>query len=127
MAVLDTTFLIAIERGDETAQRLYEDLVERGEPLRVPAAVWVEYLSPMKPAERRRAREMLEGATLIEPFERATADEAIEIQFELLGEGRRLGWHDLQVAATARSHREAIVSNDAALASVPGVETQRHE
>lgn len=127
MAVLDTTFLIALERGDTATERIYGALLERSEPVRVPAAVWVEYLAPMVPSDRRRARETLGSAVVFEPFDKERADEAVDLQHELLGDGRRLGWHDLQVAATARSLREPLFSNDVSLSDVPGVETRRHD
>jgi predicted nucleic acid-binding protein len=126
VAILDTTFLIALERGDASARRLYESFIERGQAIRVPAAVWVEYLSPMSAALRRKARSTLEGAVIFEAFDRDLAEEAVDLQHELFGAGRRLGWHDLQVAATARLKREELVSNDAALLDLPGIETVTH-
>jgi predicted nucleic acid-binding protein len=126
LVVLDATFLIALERGDAGAARAYASFVDAGKAIRIPAAVWVEYLSPMDAATRRKARATLEEATLFEPFHREVADEAVDLQHELLRSGRRIGWHDLQVAATARLHREPLISNDATLADLPGVETQRH-
>lgn len=126
MVVLDTTFLIALERGDKKAAQLYDELLSAGEAIRVPAAVWVEYLSPMDAAVRRKARSTLEGAALFEAFDRETADEAVDLQNELFAAGRRLGWHDVQIAALARLKREPLVSNDAALADLPGIETRPH-
>lgn len=120
------TSLIALERGDRSAHGLADELVQAGQALRVPAAVWVEYLAPMAPGVRRRARSTLEGSIVFEPFDRDAADEAVDLQHELLGEGRRLGWHDAQVAATARLKREPLVSNDVAMQDLPGVETRGH-
>lgn len=126
MVVLDTTFLIALERGEKAAQRVYDDLTASGQAIRVPAAVWVEYLAPMDASVRRKARAMLDGAVIFEPFDREAADEAVDLQHELLAAGRRLGWHDVQVASTARLKREPIVSNDAGMSDLPGVRTLSH-
>lgn len=126
LVVLDTTFLIALERAEKAAQALYERLLDEGAAMRVPAAVWVEYLAPMDAATRRKARSTLEDSVIFEPFSREAADEAADLQHELLAVGRRLGWHDLQVAATARLHREPLVTRDDALQGLPGIETVAH-
>jgi predicted nucleic acid-binding protein len=126
VVVLDTSFLIALERDVVTAWGRMDALQTARSPLRVPAAVWVEYLFPMAPAERSRAVGVLEASVTFEPFTRALADEAARLQNVLREAGTLLGWHDLQVATTALHHGEAVVSNDAGFARVPGLETLTH-
>ena len=122
MTVLDTSFLIHLERGDTKAESLLRELEARSDPVRVPAAAWVEFLSTFPPGPRGEAVRRLEGSVSFEPFSRETADEAARLQFELLREGRGLGWHDLQVAATALYLRETLVSSDRAFRDLPGLD-----
>lgn len=126
MAVLDSTFLIAIERGTPAALARFAELKARREPMRVPAAAWVEYLSSFTPSTRAKASRILEESAIFEPFTRALADDAARIQFELRREGKVLGWHDLQIAATALAHNESLVSADAGFAIVPGLDVLAH-
>lgn len=124
MAVLDTSFLIAVERDRDWAVDLYVDLEAARAPLRIPAAVWVEYLYKLSPSNRSRAVHELERATIFEPFTRVLADEAARLQHELAREGAVLGWHDLQVATTALSYDEPLATRDAAFDRVAGLEVR---
>jgi predicted nucleic acid-binding protein len=126
MAVLDSTFLIEIERGAARATQLLAELLDAGEALRVPAAAWVEFLYRLTPQQRSKAARLLGPATRFEPFDRALADQAIEIQHALRTAGGLLSWHDLQIAATAVHHDEPLVTNDAAFERVPRLRTLRH-
>jgi predicted nucleic acid-binding protein len=45
MAVLDTSFLIDLERGRDAAQAAFHHLVEDHEPLRVPSQAALEYVA----------------------------------------------------------------------------------
>jgi predicted nucleic acid-binding protein len=121
MAVLDTTFLVSLEEAKETAEERYLDLQAGREPVRVPAAVWTEYLSGFPPRERDEARETLEAATSFEPFTRRMADESARLQHELMRAGDTLGWHDLQVATTALHYDEVLFSSDGRFEVVPGL------
>lgn len=121
MAVLDSSFLIDLAKGVPGATERLTELEDGAEPLRVPAAVWVEYLHTFPPATRREERQLLEAYVLFEPFSRSIADEAARLQHELQKDGARLGWHDLQVATTALHHDEPVVSRDEAFGRVPGI------
>lgn len=125
MAVLDTTFLVAVEKGQSDAEERYRELADRREALRVPGAVWTEYLSGFSPTERDRARDLLEATLAFEPFTRRMADEAARVQHELMRSGDPLGWHDLQVATTALHYDEMLVSSDKRFAAVPGLAWER--
>ncbi len=118
MAVLDTCFLIDLERENREAWQLLEVVSARREQLRIPSAVWVEYLASMPPEPRDRAVNELLNAATFEPFSRDLADEATLIQHNLFARGEPLGWHDLQVAATARWHHEPVVTRDTQFARV---------
>lgn len=126
MAVLDTTFLVAVEKAEPEAVDQYRDLEAGREAVRVPAAVWIEYCSGFGPKERDEARETLEAAVTFEPFTRRMADEAARIQHELMRSGDTLGWHDVQVATTALHYEEVLLSNDERFSSVPGLAVQGH-
>lgn len=126
MAVLDTTFLVAIEKAQPGALARYEELAEGREPVRLPAAAWTEYLSGFPPRDRDEARETLEAGVRFEPFTRRLADEAARMQSELMRSGDPLGWHDLQVAATALRYDEALLSSDTRFEAVPGLALEGH-
>lgn len=126
MAILDTTFLVAFERREPSAMRRSEALRDGASPLRVPAAVWIEYLASFSHAKRPAAARTLESSVLFEPLTRDIADGAARLQQELFTSGVRLPWHDLQVAATALHFNEPVVSNDAVFRRVPGVEVLGH-
>ena len=121
MAILDACFLVAIQRKDPGALRVWEALTGAAEPLTVPAAAWVEYLSFFGDASRAQAAKELEASVRFEAFSREAADEAARLQSELRRLGRPMGWHDLQVAATARLLRAEVVTTDDAFREVPGL------
>lgn len=125
MTVLDTSVLVGVERGDEAAQALVEELRSRGDEVRVPGAVWTEYLSGFDPLTREEARSTLEASVRFEPLTRALADEAARLQHELHVAGEPLGWHDLQVAVTALHYDEPVATRDEAFEVVPGLAVQR--
>lgn len=121
MTVLDTTVLVARSRNVPAAVEALQRNEEKGVPLRVPAAAWVEFLSVYDPAPRNAAVGALESMIRFEAFDRVLADEAIRLQHELLRSGRRLAWNDLQIAATALHYNEPLVSNDRGYDRVPGL------
>lgn len=112
---------MAVEAGADEAEDLLSDLRERGDALRIPGAVWTEYLSGFDPLPREEARAALEAEVTFEAFTRPLADEAARLQAELAGTGEPLGWHDLQVATTALHHDEPVATADAGFEAVPGL------
>lgn len=121
MTVLDTDFLVAIDLEDPAALALSRDLDRAGLPLRVPAAVWLEFFAGITPARREELQVELTRRTQFHAFGRAEADKAIVLWQQLERLGRPLAWHDLQVAATALALGEDLVSNDKAFRHVPGL------
>lgn len=126
MVVLDTTFLIALEQESPPARQRLRALEAEGAPLRVPAATWIEYLFALEPPRRAAAVARLEAGSSFQPVTREIADEAVRLQASLSRAGRRVAWHDLQVAATARYLREPLVTNDAAFRGIPDLELLDH-
>jgi predicted nucleic acid-binding protein len=124
MTVLDSSFLIEVERGTGPAMSLLRELETQADALRIPAAAWAEYLSTYAPTRRGKAVRELEASSTLEAFAREMADEAARLQSELMREGRGLAWHDLQVAATALYLRETLVTTDAAFRDLPGLDVR---
>lgn len=126
MAVLDSTFLIDLEEERPRALATFDKLVADAHALRIPAAVWTEYLSAMPPSERATAARTLERSATFVPYDRDLADVAARVQHDLATRGREMAWHDLQVAATALHYGEPVVSNDRAFKRVPGLDVMGH-
>lgn len=122
MAVLDTSFLIALERQEQKAQAKMNTLQDAGLPVLVPAAVWLEYLSGIPARIREQAARILAQGCDVVPFDQGLADRAVLWQDELMRQGKPLGWHDLQVAATALQRHEELVTYDQGFAAIPGIE-----
>lgn len=126
MAILDTTFLVALQRGEQAALDLLSEFRQFGAPLRVPAAVWVEYLSGFPPGSRSRVTQELTNSCVFEPFDRAQADAAARLQHELAKGGLPLSWHDLQIAATAFVAGEPLLTSDEGFQRVVGLDVRLH-
>ena len=121
MTVLDTSFLVDLERRVPGAVRTWQALMAGGARLRVPAAAWVEFLHILPPAARTKAEEELERHASFEPFSRELANLAVRLQHDLASQGRRAGWHDLQIACTAIHLGEDLVSSDAGFDAFAGL------
>ncbi|MEK6975178.1 MAG: PIN domain-containing protein [Candidatus Thermoplasmatota archaeon] len=121
MAVLDTNFLIALERQDPKAIAKVDDLVKSAAHLRIPAAAWVEYLSGVSSKRRHAAQADLDETCVFEPFTRDQAIIAVRLQLDLMERGARMSWNDLQIAAAALHFDEQVVSRDAAFDDVTGL------
>lgn len=126
MVVLDTTFLIALQGDDPEALAVLDELKADAEPLRVPAACWIEYLSAFPSSKQSLAARHLDASVMFEAFDRRRADVAVRLQSEQRRAGRTMAWHDVQIAATAMHCGEPLVTNDRAFQDVPGLETYPH-
>jgi len=126
MAVIDTTFLVALEKGSPAAKALNAEIRSSGQARRIPAAVWVEYLTGFPPMDRDNGQRALEGGGTFEAFTRNLADEAARLQFDLLRAGEPLAWHDLQIATTALHYGEPLITSDARFDGVPGLAVVAH-
>lgn len=113
---------MALDQGKPRADVLLGRLLDEEAPLRVPAAAWVEFLSGVNEAHRTASEAVLQAATLFHPFGVVEARAAVSIQSALRVAGRPLAWSDLQIAATAITLGEPLVSNDQAFRRVPGLD-----
>ena len=122
MAVLDTSYLIALSHKVPAAIRMQQRLEEGGDPLMVAAVSWMEFLAGIPDDRRAAAATLLGKAARLVPFEREAAEVAARIQHSLLVKGRRRGWNDLQVAATALVSGQPVVTMDRDFSGIPGLE-----
>ncbi len=121
MAVIDANLLIALEGRNVNAAARLSELLRVRQSLRLPAAAWIEYLAGVPHRVQPMVEADLDATTRFEPFDRPIAAVALRLQSDLLTKGKRLPWHDLQIAATAIHHGEPLVSNDTAFDRVPGL------
>lgn len=123
--ILDTTVLIAAERGrvDLTALR------ERDDDVCIAAITAAELLTGVERADgaRRAARqEFVDGVLALVPVEDYTLDVA-RVHARLLAyvqrEGKPRGAHDLIIAATAAATARGVMTTDskARFAELPGI------
>lgn len=121
MPVIDTSFLIRLTRGDAGCVRLSSQLATQRQALWIPAAVWAEFLAGFGPEDRAAARDILREAGTFAPFDQNVADMAAALQHNAMSSGKRRGWHDIQVAATALHLREPLVTTDQGFAGIDGL------
>lgn len=108
MPVLDTSFLIDLERGDPDAEAVLERLAADAEPLIVPAQVAIEYLSGIE--DRTVGLHMIDSSFLLSEVTREQVLEAARIAREAIGRGEFPGWADVQVAAVAILEATPVVT-----------------
>lgn len=111
MAVLDTSFLIDLERRPKRTHPALEALVDSAEPLIVPMAAAVELAQGSLDPE-------MAFAALDERFELRSFDREIALAGARLGAsahraGKHPGAADLQIAATALVARTYVVTSNA--------------
>ena len=109
--VLDTTFLIDLQRGRERALHVLEAMLDAEEDLVVPAQVAVEFLSGVK--DQAVALRRLEAAFTFAPADRDHALVAAELAREARARGAFPGWSDVNVAAHARLESTYVVTANA--------------
>lgn len=126
MAVLDTTALIDAERGLPAALQAIRKAQAAGEAVRIAAASWIEYLSPLSEGRRLDAIGRLLASASFEPMTRELSEAAAALQHTLLQRGEGLAWHDLQVAATALHYREPLLTRGRDFARVEGLLLQSY-
>lgn len=112
MPVLDTSFLIDVERRRKPAIAALEKLVESGESLLVPAPAAAEYLAGLK--DEVAGLHQLEVAFAVVPFGRTQLLEVARLARRAFGEGTFPGWVDVQVAALAVLENTYVVTADPA-------------
>jgi tRNA(fMet)-specific endonuclease VapC len=113
--ILDTSFLIDVLRGSEAVDSLVRSVDESGRAS-VSTISMMELwegvrLTDATESERTAVRELLDGLREV-PFDRACAIEAGTISATLQQSGRSIETADVQIAATARVHDEAVVTRN---------------
>jgi tRNA(fMet)-specific endonuclease VapC len=122
--ILDTTVLIAAERGGKAV----DDLVGDDDDVAIAAVTAAELLVGVEMADtqQRQARSALVGEVLavvpIEDYDLEVARVHAWLLAHDLRRGTPRGAHDLIIAATAAArHREVVTADPAGFADLPGV------
>lgn len=110
MPVLDTTFLIDLQRGLPGAKRALASILLEDEPVFVPIQAATELgLRTSDPIETVRE---VGAAFEIFPCDERIAREAVRIGRAAADAGKFPGWADLQIVATAAYNGMALVTRD---------------
>ncbi len=122
--LLDTTFLIDAERGDE----ILDPTIADDDDVAIAAITVAELLAGVgfsagrRQAARRAYVEDVVDSLPVIPYDIGTAVEHAALLAAERKTGRPRGAHDLIIAATARASGRSIVSADiSAFADLPGV------
>lgn len=125
--VLDTSVIVAIERGHAHLP----SFAHVDDHLAVAAVTVAELLSgaeqghPSRRSDRRAQVEDFLGALAVLPYGEHEARIHAELIAHATTTGRPRGAHDLIIAATARAHGRTVVTLDRrGFASLPGVEVR---
>lgn len=110
MAVLDTTFLVDLQHGEDAAQAALHVLADQPERHLVPAQAAVEYLTGMD--DTVAGLNDIQRSFELAPFVSEHVLEAARIAEDTLNEGDFPGWADLQVGATAVLTGSELVTAD---------------
>lgn len=125
MSVLDSTFLIDLNREESNAVDVLQELRGRGRPLRVPAVVMMEVATGEE--EPEEAASELESSFLIQPFTPDLAVVGATVARNLFEQGVFPGWTDVMIAATALHFGEELVSrNERHFRRVSGLELRTY-
>lgn len=110
MPVLDTSFLVDLEKRRPAALEAYEAMLAEGDPLLVPAEVALEFATGLQ--DEVAALHHIEGAFVLVPFGRVQILEAAKLARATLRAGRFPGWADVQVASLAVLESTYVVSSN---------------
>lgn len=124
MPVLDTTFLIGLEKRPGTLRHFLEDLNEEGEPILVPVQAAIEFAAGADdPAQAIRT---LQEAFTVVPFGPVLAIEAARLARASFASGKFPGWPDIQIAATARHEGMVVVTRNGRHFETLGIRVRPH-
>jgi tRNA(fMet)-specific endonuclease VapC len=127
--LLDTTFLIDIERDDQELDAWIDDDddVAMAAVTVAELQVGVELVSSQHRERRGTFVQAIIDAVPVLPYGIETALVHAELLADTRRSGRPRGAHDLIIAATAKSAGRAVVSADpSGFEGLPGVELHRH-
>lgn len=99
--VVDTSFLIDYDRGDEDAERMLDKLVDGGEALIIPTIVAAEFLTGM--ADPEVALAGLANAADVQDFSAHDAVATALVARKLIKKGVFPGWTDAMIAGFAKA------------------------
>lgn len=116
MAVADTAFLIDLMAGEERAKRKLQELIALQEPVWLPAPALHElYFGASQARHPRREHQRIEELARALPplmFDHVAARIAGTYEGEGAARGRQPARADVQVAAIAAAHGEAVLTRD---------------
>lgn len=112
MGVLDTSFLIDLERGMDAARNALDAMVADGEPLLLPAIVASEYIAGRREDERLTTWHALDGSYTVVFPEAKHVIEAARLAWTAQRSGQMPGWSDAQIAAVAMFEGTYVVTGD---------------
>jgi tRNA(fMet)-specific endonuclease VapC len=129
LLLLDTTFLIDVERGGVDL----DDAIDDDDDVAIAAVTVAELLVGVKLASGRRLNarqtyvgEIMESLPII-AYDRDVAVEHADLLVAVRDQGRPRSAHDLLIAATARATDRTVVTADLeAFADLPGLATIGH-
>lgn len=129
LLLLDTTFLIDTERGEEELGKLISD----DDDVAISAITVAELLvgvelasSRNREARKRFVDDVIETIPVL-GYDLTVAAEHARLLSHVRASGHPRGAHDLIIAATARAATRTVVSADrSAFADLPGVEALDH-
>lgn len=130
MVLADTAFFIDLLVEEDEAVAKLDQLIEIGEPIWIPSIALHElyygaHLHAEAERERDRIRE-LERAIPPVPFDAEAARAAGRIEATEEQAGRAPGRADVQIAATALSRGEPVLTRDAWFETVDGLRVETY-
>lgn len=116
MVALDTSFVIDLFNGQETAKKVMEKYDSLGEELNIPSPVVMELISGANlHAKRENEREdtikFLSGLVVID-FNRESAILAGDIEAELTKKGEIIDIEDVMIGAIVKKNNEVLVTKN---------------
>lgn len=130
MAVADTSFFVDLLADEAGAVNKLDELVEVGEPLWTPTIALHElfYGARLHEHSEREVERIREVQAALPPLE-FTAEAARiagRLEAEMEKDGARPGRADVQIAATALAHGDAVLTRDARFEAIEGLRVERY-
>lgn len=111
--LLDTTVLVSHLRGDEDTTALLLRLLTEGHSLETTAVNIAEVVRGLRPAERRRAKALLDRLGFL-PTTREAAERAGRYQADFARRGITIPTPDTLIAGTARAFGAVVLTDNVA-------------
>ncbi len=110
LPVIDTTFLIMLERGGTVAEKALETLVKHDDRLIVPHQVAIEYLAGLE--DPVVGFHMIEASFRTGSLTTEHVLEAAHLARTAFAKGVFPGWADIQIASFARLENTFVVTSN---------------